>query len=57
MAVPDYAPALFRRIQVASERSDNLYAALHLALIVVFMGIMIALWTIRQDLLQAIERK
>lgn len=56
MSQPEYAPILFRRIQVASERNEALYAALHIALIVVFMGVMIALWTVRQDLLEAIER-
>lgn len=55
MPEPDYSPALFRRIHVMSERMDMLYTALHLAVILVFAGLMLALYTVRKDLLKAIE--
>lgn len=57
MAQPDYSPAIFRRIHVMSERMDMLYTALHFALILIFIGLMVALYTVRQDLLKAIEGK
>lgn len=54
-AQPDYAPALFRRIHVMSERMDALYTALHFALILVFVALMVALYVIREDILKAVN--
>lgn len=56
MAEPDYSPIVFRRIAALSDRMDMLYTALHLALVVVFVGVMVALYTLRKDLIGEINK-
>jgi hypothetical protein len=56
MTEPQAAPIIFRRIQVLHERVDAIYMALHIALIIIFAGLMVALWTVREDIIKAIER-
>lgn len=53
----DYSFTALRKLALNAQRQEELYAALHLALIVVFIGIMYALYKIRSDILEAIERK
>lgn len=55
MSAPDSSFMTLRRIDLASERMETLYTALHLALIIVFVGVMYALYTVRKDVLSAIE--
>lgn len=56
MAAPDYSPMLFRRVALLQERTEALYTALHLAVLLVFVAILVALWIVRDDILAAIER-
>jgi hypothetical protein len=57
MTAPDHSFLPLRRIDLLSERMDMLYSALYLALMVSFVAILYALYTVREDILQAIERK
>ncbi len=57
MSNPDRSFMTLRRLDLISERMDMLYTALHLALIICFVGVLVALYTIREDLLRAIEGK
>lgn len=53
----DYSFTALRKLTMNAQRQEELYAALHVALIVVFVGVMYALYQVRSDLLEAIERK
>lgn len=55
MSAPDTSFMTLRRLDLQSERMEVLYAALHVALIAVFIGIMYALYSVRKDVLTAIE--
>lgn len=55
MPQPDNSFMVLRRIDMASERTEMLYTALHLAIIISVAGILYALYQTRQDLLKAIE--
>lgn len=52
----DFSFTALRRINMAAERQEQIYVALHIALIVVFCGVLYALYTVRADVLEAIER-
>ena len=56
MTSPDFAPVTLRRVALIQERMETLYSALHIALILVFVGVLCALYTMRSDILEAIER-
>lgn len=45
-----------RRIDMASERMETLHAALYMALLVSFVAVLYALYTVREDILKAIEK-
>lgn len=55
MSEPDYQPITLRRVAVLSERVEAIYLALHIALVVIFVGILYALYTVREDILNAMK--
>jgi hypothetical protein len=57
MTNPDYQPLTLRRVALISERLDMVYAAIHVSMVVIFIGVLAALYIVREDILAAIERK
>jgi ABC-type Fe3+ transport system permease subunit len=55
MASPDFAPMTLRRVAIMEDRLETLHLALHVTLIVIFVGLMIALYTVREDILKAVK--
>jgi hypothetical protein len=56
MTAPDHSFLPLRRLELLSDRMEMLYTALHIALLVSFVAVLYALYTVREDILQAIER-
>lgn len=53
---PDFAPITLRRIVVMEDRQEAIFNALYIALFTIFLALMYALYTVREDLLKAMEK-
>lgn len=50
-----YGPLTLRRLKIIQDRQELLYAALNLSLTVSIVGLLLVLYILRRDILDAIE--
>lgn len=46
---------VLRRLELATERSELLYSSLYAAILISFVGVLYALYSVRKDILKAVE--
>lgn len=56
MTKPDFEPMTLRRVAIIQERQEVLFLALYAAIFVTFVGVMVALYTIREDILGNVKK-
>lgn len=56
MTKPDFEPMTLRRVALIQKRQEVLFLALYLAIFATFIGVMVALYTLREDILKSVRK-